>query len=136
MTASKLREIARRHQAAHPGPYRTEGSSYDEDCNELPRPYNLVATDGTTLWCSGSGEYAHPDDATASFLAASWEDVAQLLQHAETAHQTIRACAGPCSRPARTWQDDGVTLTRCGSCAQCVATAWLSSHAGHVQPGA
>jgi BMFP domain-containing protein YqiC len=79
MTRPALDATRARCDAATPGPWRVDGSTYDEDCNEHLAPYGLEGPNGRLIWSSGGGEYAHPDMATAQFIAHSREDVKALL---------------------------------------------------------
>lgn len=87
MTREQLNAIRARVEAATLGPWHVEGESYDEcwdtDCEPLPMPWGLAGPTGKSLWSSGSGEYAHPDMATAEFIASAREDVPALLAEVE-----------------------------------------------------
>jgi len=75
-----LDAIEARANAAPPGPWCVEGTSYDEDGEEVLSPWGLaVKSTGETLWSSGAGEYTHPNMPTAQFIAAAREDVPALV---------------------------------------------------------
>ena len=76
-----LDAIRARCEAATPGPWRVDGSTYDEDCNEHLAPYGLEGPNERLVWSSGGGEYAHPDMATAQFIAAARTDIPALLAY-------------------------------------------------------
>ena len=84
MTRPDLDAIRARCDAATRGPWRVDGSTYDEDCNEHLAPYGLEGPNERLIWSSGGGEYAHPDMATAQFIAAARADIPALLAHIAT----------------------------------------------------
>ena len=94
MTREQLDAIRARVEAATPGPWHVEGESYDEcwdtDCEPLPMPWGLAGPTGKSLWSSGAGEYAHPDMATAEFIASAREDVPALLAEVERLNEEVR----------------------------------------------
>ena len=73
--------IRARCDASTPGPWRVDGSTYDEDCNEHLAPYGLEGPNERLIWSSGGGEYAHPDMATAQFIANARTDIPALLAY-------------------------------------------------------
>ena len=81
MTRPDLDAIRARCDAATPGPWRVDGSTYDEDCNEHLAPYGLEGPNERLIWSSGGGEYAHPDMGTAQFIAAARTDIPALLAY-------------------------------------------------------
>lgn len=83
MTRPDLEAIRARCEAATPGPWRVDGSTYDEDCNEHLAPYGLEGPNERLIWSSGGGEYAHPDMATAQFIASARTDIPALLAYIE-----------------------------------------------------
>lgn len=78
-----LPAIRARCDAATPGPRQVDGSVYDEDCNEHLAPYGLEGPNERLIWSSGGGEYAHPDMATAQFIAHARTDIPALLAYVE-----------------------------------------------------
>lgn len=78
-----LDAIRARCEAATRGPWRVDGSTYDEDCNEHLAPYGLEGPNERLIWSSGGGEYAHPDMATAQFIAHARTDIPALLAYVE-----------------------------------------------------
>lgn len=76
-----IEAIRGRCDASTPGPWRVDGSTYDEDCNEHLAPYGLEGPNERLIWSSGGGEYAHPDMATAQFIAHARTDIPALLAY-------------------------------------------------------
>ena len=76
-----LDAIRARCDAATPGPWRVDGSTYDEDCNEHLAPYGLEGPNERLIWSSGGGEYSHPDMDTAQFIASCRTDTPALLAY-------------------------------------------------------
>lgn len=83
MTRPDLAAILARCDAATPGPWRVDGNTYDEDCNEHLAPYGLEGPNERLIWSSGGGEYSHPDMATAQFIARARADIPALLAYVE-----------------------------------------------------
>ena len=81
MTRPDLDAIRARCEAATQGPWRVDGSTYDEDCNEHLAPYGLEGPNERLIWSSGGGEYAHPNMETAQFIAAARTDIPALLAY-------------------------------------------------------
>lgn len=85
-----LDAIRARCEAATPGPWRVDGSTYDEDCNEHLAPYGLEGPNERLIWSSGGGEYAHPDMATAQFIAAARTDIPALLAYIDELERRLK----------------------------------------------
>ena len=83
MTRPDLDAIRARCDAATPGPWRVDGSTYDEGCNEHLAPYGLEGPNERLIWSSGGGEYSHPDMGTAQFIAHARADIPALLAYIE-----------------------------------------------------
>jgi len=81
MTRLDLEAIRARCDAATKGPWRVDGNTYDEDCNEHLAPYGLEGPNERMIWSSGGGEYSHPDMATAQFIAHTRADIPALLAY-------------------------------------------------------
>ena len=96
-----LDAIRARCDAATPGPWHVDGSTYDEDCYEHLAPYGLAGPDDRLLWSCGGGEYAHPDMATAQFIAAARTDIPALLAYIDELERDLlneRATFESCNR--------------------------------------
>jgi len=85
MTPEQLDEVEKLAEAATPGPWATEGESWEEvegedDYQPMPRPYTLTGPNDKAIWSSGGGEYAYPDNGTAAFIVAMREHALPLVK--------------------------------------------------------
>lgn len=89
-----LAAIRARCDAATPGPWRVDGNTYDEDCNEHLAPYGLEGPNERMIWSSGGGEYSHPDMATAQFIAHARADIPALLAYIDELESRVTYTVG------------------------------------------
>jgi hypothetical protein len=108
MTINEVLRLEALAADAAPGPWSVEGETYNEDGEPIPMPWGLSAPRGT-LWSSGAGEYAHPDMATAAFIAESREAVPRLTEEIKAlrlllaeAHGALLVLLGPVPTPKGT----------------------------------
>ena len=108
-----LDAIRARCGAATPGPWRVDGSTYDEDCNEHLAPYGLEGPNERLIWSSGGGEYTHPDMNTAQFIAAARTDIPALLAYIDDLERDLlheRATFESCNRARQHCEHECATL--------------------------
>ena len=90
MTLEELNRIGSDLAALPPRPWRTDGETYDEDCEPHPIAWALEDAMGLSIWSSGGGEYAHPSLATGTFIARAPETIAALVAEVRKL-RTLRA---------------------------------------------
>jgi hypothetical protein len=78
MTPAHLAEIEARHAAATEGPYRWRGKSGSLHGPGAP-PYEFGKTVLSPTWEYDSGVDIEVSEVDAAFIAASWQDISDLL---------------------------------------------------------
>lgn len=82
MTPEQLAAIAARHAAATAGPFSWRGKSGSLHGPGTP-PYEFGKRVLSPTWEYDSGSDIEVSEADAEFIAASWQDIADLLAHVE-----------------------------------------------------